>query len=210
MGGAGGVESSASSSRPGSVSLVPTAPGAARTAAEHLQREHQPLSLCSGVWAGQHELLLVGAERVAAAAVHVHLLGVDVETTKKPQPGAWVRAVGLGSAPPAPPRPAPECDPCSSRTAPGRRRCQVPGPRGALRSVPPALAGLPSSRAVRRGSAFAPGRLMEAGRRPGHLTGWHALRWGRLPAWGQQLTWRRRGRSPHSGSPSRWPCTPCT
>ena len=82
--------------------LVSAAPAAARTAAEHLHREHQLLPLHRRVCTGQHELLLVGADGVAAAAGGGHLHGVDVEAAEEqwwsvrqgsclrvPLPGPW-------------------------------------------------------------------------------------------------------------------------
>lgn len=56
--------------------------GAALAAEEHLQRERQRLALCPRVGAGQHELLLIGADGVAAATAGVHLQGVRVEAAK--------------------------------------------------------------------------------------------------------------------------------
>lgn len=79
--------------------LVSAAPAAARTAAEHLHREHQLLPPHRRVRAGQHELLLVGADGVAAAAGGGHLHGVGVEAGRG---GAHTLAAGhcdVGRAP---------------------------------------------------------------------------------------------------------------
>lgn len=96
---------------------------------------------------------------MAAAAVGVHLIRVDVEAAKKPEPGVWVRAT------------AQECS-CVSWTTPERRvgtESQA-GPQG--RAPPlPALADLPSSQAVSGVSAFAFADVMEVGC------------WLRLPDW---------------------------
>lgn len=73
--------------------LVPTAPGAAGTASEHAQLEYQPAALCRRVRAGQLQLLLIGANGVAAAAVGVQLVGVRVEAVRSPGQGR-VRSQG--------------------------------------------------------------------------------------------------------------------
>lgn len=75
--------------------LVAAAPGSACAAVEHVQCEHQLLARCPRVWAGQYQLLLLGAKGVAAAALGVHLLGVRVEAVKNSPQGAWVRAMAL-------------------------------------------------------------------------------------------------------------------
>lgn len=80
---------------PRGCALVPAAPGAAHAAFEHLQCEYQLLARHPGVWAGQYQLLLVGAKWVAAAAEGVYLLGVCVEAVKNPPQREWVRAVAL-------------------------------------------------------------------------------------------------------------------
>lgn len=95
--------------------LVPAALGAARTAAEHLQHEHQPPALRPG--AGQRHLALVRAERLAAAAAGVHSLGVHIEAAKSPRQGH-----GSGPLPWDCPRPP----------GPPQRQAD-PSPRQALR-----------------------------------------------------------------------------
>lgn len=90
---------------PGGLALVSAAPGATRTAFEHLQREHQLLARCPGVWTGQYQLLLIGAKGVAAAAEGFHLVGVGVET-KESAEGTWSSLWPRGRipVPPQPPR----------------------------------------------------------------------------------------------------------
>lgn len=86
----------------GAAPLISTAPGAARAAAEHLQGEHQPLSQRPGVCAGQLELLLMGAEGVAAATVGVHLHGVGVEAAKEPRRRVQIKASASRALLPSP------------------------------------------------------------------------------------------------------------
>ena len=120
---------------PGARSLVSAALGAARAAAEYLQRERQPLSPHPGVRAGKHELLLVGAERVAAATLGVHSRGVGVEAAEGRRRGARVRAAASGALLPLPGR--------SERWTPGSQA--APSGRGW-----PRIADLPGSRQVWR------------------------------------------------------------
>lgn len=95
--------------------LVSAALAAARTAAEHLNCEHQRLPPHHRVRTGQHELLLVGADGVAAAAGGGHLHGVGVEAAEE-----WWRERVSGRPPQgAPPGP-------SERWVPGFQ----PGPSG--------------------------------------------------------------------------------